>query len=238
MSGISAPRIVSAETNATDSAMFQSAQLNRPGLSLGSRRSLKRGFDLVVGVGMIAALGVLFLMVAGAIFVLDGRPIFFRHRRIGKDGSSFDCLKFRTMAKDADAALVRHLSADPIAMVEWQATRKLKQDPRITPIGRVLRETSLDELPQLINVIRGDMSLVGPRPIVADEMPRYGSAITEYQSVRPGLTGLWQCSGRNDVSYERRIMLDRQYVRTWSFTRDLAIMLKTVPAVLRSRGVY
>lgn len=198
----------------------------------------KRVIDVTLAVSGLIMLSVLMLIVAAAITALDRGPILIRHKRIGKDGVPFGCLKFRTMVVDADAVLVRHLAASPEAAVEWMAMRKLRNDPRITPIGKILRETSLDELPQLINVIRGEMSLVGPRPIVAEETVRYGAAIAEYKSVRPGLTGLWQCSGRNDVTYERRVMLDREYVRTWSIWRDLTIMLKTVPAVMSSKGVY
>lgn len=203
-----------------------------------SAATMKRTFDIVVAVTALITLSVLLLIVASAVLVMQGRPILIRHPRIGRNGATFPCLKFRTMVRDADAALSRHLAADPGAMLEWQANRKLRNDPRVTPLGKVLRETSLDELPQLINIIRGDMSIVGPRPIVAQEIPRYGSAISDYQSVRPGLTGLWQCSGRNDTSYEQRVMLDREYVRSWSMRRDLAIIVKTVPAVLSSRGVY
>ncbi|WP_128565177.1 sugar transferase [Methylobacterium crusticola] len=198
----------------------------------------KRGLDITASAAALILLSVLFGMIALAILALQGRPIFIRHRRIGRNGVSFPCLKFRTMVRDADAALTRHLAENPGAMLEWQATRKLKSDPRITALGKVLRDTSLDELPQLVNILRGEMSLVGPRPIVDEEAKRYGAAFADYKQVRPGLTGLWQCSGRNDVSYERRVMLDRQYIRTWSFTQDLAIILKTVPAVIKSRGVY
>lgn len=198
----------------------------------------KRTFDIVVAAAALVFLSALLAIVAAAILVMQGRPILIRHPRIGRNGATFACLKFRTMVRDADAALSRHLASDPSAMLEWHATRKLKNDPRVTPLGKILRETSLDELPQLINIIRGDMSIVGPRPIVAQEIPRYGSVIGDYQSVRPGLTGLWQCSGRNDTSYEQRVALDREYVRNRSMKRDLAIILRTVPAVLNSRGVY
>jgi exopolysaccharide production protein ExoY len=198
----------------------------------------KRLFDIVAATTALVSLSVLLLIVALAILVMQGRPVLIRHPRVGRGGAIFPCLKFRTMVRDADAALVRHLATEPSAMLEWQATRKLKNDPRVTPLGKILRETSLDELPQLINIIRGEMSIVGPRPIVSQEMIRYGSAITEYQSVRPGLTGLWQCSGRNDTSYEQRVMLDREYVRHWSMSGDFAIILRTVPALISFRGVY
>lgn len=198
----------------------------------------KRILDITLAALALVALSILFGMIALAIWVLDGRPIFIRHRRIGRDGASFPCFKFRSMVRDADAALTRHLAAHPEAMLEWHATHKLKNDPRITPIGRVLRQTSLDELPQLINILRGEMSVVGPRPIVAEEVSRYGAAFAIYQEVRPGLTGLWQCSGRNDVSYDQRVQLDRQYVQTWSLYQDIAIIVRTIPAVIKSHGVY
>ena len=201
-------------------------------------RLTKRALDVTVALTALIVFGALFALIALAVLVSQGRPIFIRHQRIGRGGASFPCLKFRTMVRDADAALVRHLAADPGAMLEWRATQKLRRDPRVTALGRVLRETSLDELPQLVNIVRGEMSLVGPRPIVTAEIAHYGGAFADYRSVRPGLTGLWQCSGRNDLGYEQRVMLDRQYVRTWSLWLDLAILLRTVPAVLRSRGVY
>ncbi|GJD54710.1 sugar transferase [Methylobacterium dankookense] len=229
-------RKLSAQTSSTDASVprLQTFTALDPSHAL----RVKRALDLTVAVTAMVVLGVLILMIAAAILVMQGRPILIRHPRIGRGGATFPCLKFRTMVNDADAALSRHLAADPAAMLEWKATHKLRDDPRVTPLGRILRQTSLDELPQFINILRGEMSLVGPRPIVAAEIPRYGGGIVEYKSVRPGLTGLWQCSGRNDVSYERRVLLDREYVRTWSLAGDIRIMLKTVPAVLNSRGVY
>lgn len=199
---------------------------------------VKRALDLVLAATALVCFSLLFAIIALAILAHDGGPVLIRHRRIGRNGVSFPCLKFRTMVVDAQAALVRHLAANPEAMAEWEANHKLRDDPRITPLGRILRETSLDELPQLVNILRGEMSLVGPRPIVAEEAVRYGSAFAEYKSVRPGLTGLWQCSGRNDIGYDERVLLDSRYVRTWSLKQDILIILKTVPAVIRSRGVY
>ncbi|NEU14263.1 sugar transferase [Methylobacterium sp. BTF04] len=198
----------------------------------------KRTSDVVIATTALITLGVLFALIALAMLLMQGRPIFIRHSRIGRHGTPFGCLKFRTMVRDADAALSRHLAEDPHALLEWQANRKLRNDPRITRLGKVLRETSLDELPQLINILRGEMSLVGPRPIVADEIVRYGAGFADYTSVRPGLTGLWQCSGRNDVSYDYRVMLDRKYVADWTFRGDIVIILRTIPAVIKSSGVY
>ncbi|GAC1326963.1 MAG: hypothetical protein NVSMB26_00020 [Beijerinckiaceae bacterium] len=142
------------------------------------------------------------------------------------------------MVPQADRALEDYLRIDPAAAKEWAGSRKLKQDPRVTPLGHVLRKTSLDELPQLINVLRGEMSLVGPRPVIEDELFLYGPHATTYTSVRPGLTGPWQISGRSDLSYDERIHLDRHYVENWSFRRDLAILVKTIPAMISARGSY
>lgn len=168
----------------------------------------------------------------------DGGRIFYGHRRIGQGGNEFHCLKFRTMVPNGDEVLRAHLRSDPRANAEWRETRKLKDDPRVTPLGKVLRKLSIDELPQLINIIRGDMSLVGPRPVIVDELEYYGQDLHCYLAVRPGLTGLWQISGRNDVSYADRVAYDRQYFESWSFFRDLWIILLTVPAILSSRGSY
>ncbi len=176
--------------------------------------------------------------IALAVKLADRGPIFYRHRRIGRNGVPFSCLKFRTMVPNADAVLHRHLATNRLAAGEWQACRKLRDDPRITPLGLVLRKTSLDELPQLFNILAGDMSVVGPRPIVSAEIAKYGDAIDHYLRARPGLTGLWQISGRNDVDYTRRVALDRRYVEEWNFGRDLLIILKTSVVVLSSRGCY
>ena len=198
---------------------------------------LKRSFDVTAAAAML----LMFLpLIALICFVLitQGRPLMIRHRRVGRGGAIFPCLKFRTMVVDADAVLQRHLADDPAAREEWEATRKLKKDPRVTAIGRVLRKTSIDELPQLLNVLRGEMSLVGPRPIVPAEVIHYGIHIERYHEVRPGLTGAWQISGRSDVSYEQRVALDCAYVAGRSFRRDLGILVMTVPAVLKSKGSY
>lgn len=200
-------------------------------------QALKRGFDVALSALIIVAF-VPLLALVGAALSTQGWPIVIRHRRVGCGGRTFPCLKFRTMVVDAEAVLNRHLSENPAARAEWEATHKLKDDPRVTALGRVLRKSSLDELPQLINVLRGEMSLVGPRPIVPAEVRHYGADIAIYQSVRPGLTGAWQISGRSDVSYERRVALDRTYVSEQSFRRDLAILALTIPAVLKSKGSY
>lgn len=200
-----------------------------------SQRALdgKRSLDIVVAAAVLAALVVPLVLLALAIR-LDGGPAIYRHRRLGRDGE-FDCLKLRTMRVDADAALAAHLAACPVAAAEWEANRKLANDPRITPLGRFLRRTSIDELPQLWNVLRGEMSLVGPRPMVREEAVRYGAAISAYLSVRPGLTGLWQITARGG-EFTQRVALDREYAAARTLALDLAILVRTVPAVLHGRG--
>jgi exopolysaccharide production protein ExoY len=196
----------------------------------------KRAFDVVMASTLLfLALPAMFF-IAVIMFSTDRGPILFGHERIGHNGKRFRCLKFRSMVTDSQNALARHLELFPQARAEWEATQKLRDDPRITPIGRFLRVTSLDELPQLLNVIRGDMSLVGPRPIVQDEVVRYASEIQAYAATRPGITGLWQVSGRSDVDYDQRVRLDSQYVREWSFAGDLIILVKTVKVVLSRTG--
>jgi undecaprenyl-phosphate galactose phosphotransferase len=198
-------------------------------------RILKRSFDVLAASLLLLLCAP--LMVAIAFLVMrDGGPALYRHRRVGSGGRPFPCMKFRTMHINADVMLKDILARDPAATAEWAATQKLRDDPRITMIGQVLRRTSLDELPQLLNVLRGEMSLVGPRPIVAAEVAFYGHQIADYYEARPGITGLWQVSGRSDTSYPRRVQLDVWYVRNWTLWHDIAILLKTVPAVLQRRG--
>ena len=196
----------------------------------------KRSLDIgVAGTALFLLLPVL-LLIGVLVWAGDRKAPIFRHMRIGRGGRSFGCLKFRSMVSDGDAVLRAHLAACPVAQREWDETHKLTNDPRVTPLGLVLRKTSLDELPQLVNVLRGEMSLVGPRPIVSAEIERYGSAFTTCFSVTPGVTGLWQVSGRSDCSYAERVALDLDYASRWSFSRDIAIMLRTIPAVLAQRG--
>lgn len=196
----------------------------------------KRTLDVAVaGIALLLLLPLLAL-VAAAVWMGDGKSPIFRHMRLGRNGRSFGCLKFRTMVVDAEAALSAHLATNAAARAEWAATHKLADDPRVTALGRVLRKTSLDELPQLINVLRGDMSLVGPRPIVQAEVAHYGAAFTPCFSVPPGVTGLWQVSGRSDTTYSERVALDLDYATRWSFKRDLVILVRTVPAVFAQRG--
>jgi exopolysaccharide production protein ExoY len=192
---------------------------------------------------LIALLALIFLApvmlgVALAIFTQDGGPMVFAHRRIGRDGRYFDCLKFRSMAADAERRLTDLLAHDPVARAEWDKDHKLRNDPRVTKLGAFLRKSSLDELPQLFNVLRGEMSLVGPRPIVDAEIAKYGRRFKSYCAVKPGITGLWQVSGRNDVSYRARVAMDCIYARRRNVVMDGLIIAATVPAVLMRRGSY
>jgi exopolysaccharide production protein ExoY len=198
----------------------------------------KRWFDVVGALTAILLLLPLFCLIALAIKLWDRGPVFYRHSRVGLNGTAFDCLKFRSMVVDAEEVLARHLTASSEAAREWEESRKLKRDPRITPLGASMRKTSIDELPQLLNILKGEMSVVGPRPIVTAEVPKYGAAIDHYLRVRPGLTGPWQVSGRNDVNYQSRVDLDRAYVEDWSFWRDLVIIAKTARVVATARGCY
>ncbi len=197
----------------------------------------KRVFDLLSAVIALAFVAPLMLILC-ALVSLDGGPAMFAHRRIGEGGRAFHCLKFRSMHTDAAARLHQILLHDPVARAEWEKDHKLRHDPRITPLGRFLRASSLDELPQLFNIIRGEMSVVGPRPIVEAEVVRYGARIESYRRMRPGLTGLWQVSGRSQVDYRRRVAMDVLYSRRSSFLLDMKIVAMTVPAVLLSRGSY
>lgn len=201
-------------------------------------QALKRGFDVSVALLCLFLLLPLFVLVAVAIWAVDRGSPFYSHRRLGRDGKTFGCLKFRSMRLDGDDILRRHLAANPAAREEWEQTHKLKDDPRVTLVGHLLRKSSLDELPQLINIVRGEMSLVGPRPIVQAEVEKYGDAASAYFAVRPGLTGMWQVSGRSDTSYAERVRLDRHYVESRSFAGDMVIILRTVPAVFLVKGSY
>ncbi|QUD86037.1 sugar transferase [Phenylobacterium montanum] len=200
--------------------------------------SLGRLVDISVSCFALVFLAPMMALVALAIWLQDGGPIIYAQTRIGRGGVAFKCLKFRSMLVDADQRLQLLLTQDPAARAEWDRDHKLRDDPRITGLGTFLRRSSVDEIPQLINVLRGEMSLVGPRPIVAAEAKRYGHYMRHYCSVNPGITGLWQVSGRNDVSYRRRVALDVTYARSKSFLLDLKILLATIPAVLLRRGSY
>jgi len=201
-------------------------------------RLYKRWMDVFLVLATSPVLLALFTLIAVVVRVSSKGPIFYKHKRIGLHGSTFTMYKFRTMKVDADQILLHHLLANPAAQREWMLKQKLCDDPRLTPCGRFLRTTSLDEFPQLWNVLRGDMSLVGPRPIIYAERERYGERFFYYTAAVPGLTGLWQVSGRCNVSYSARIALDAQYVREWSLYQDLRILLKTPLTVWRREGAY
>lgn len=198
-------------------------------------RFTKRAFDLVVAISALVILSPLFILLYWLVGRDGGNPIY-AHQRVGRDGRAFNCLKFRTMISNSNERLAHHLASDLAARIEWRDTHKLTNDPRVTALGRFLRLSSLDELPQLINVVRGEMSIVGPRPIVEDELPKYGNHLPYYLSMTPGITGLWQSSGRSDTSYKERVLLDVWYSRNWSVWHDIVIILRTVPALLNSQG--
>ncbi len=203
-----------------------------------ARRFLKRGLDILGAGALLLACAPAFLVIA-ALVKRDGGPVFYAHERVGRGGRLFGCLKFRSMVADADRRLAMLLERDPIARSGWESTRKLKNDPRVTWVGRFLRATSLDELPQIVNVLLGDMSLVGPRPVQAAELAAYyGPAAQHYLAVRPGITGPWQVSGRSDTSYAQRVALDVAYVTHPSLWNDIRILLRTPAAVLARRGAY
>jgi undecaprenyl-phosphate galactose phosphotransferase len=185
---------------------------------------------------MLLLLSPLMLVVAISIWRSDGAPLVFAHYRVGHRGKLFQCFKFRSMYRDSERMLADLLRADPSAQAEWARDQKLENDPRVTTIGKFLRKTSLDELPQLFNVLRGEMSLVGPRPITVNELDRYGRERWHYLAVRPGITGLWQVSGRNDLSYAERVTLDREYVESRGLRLDLMILWRTVSVVLNRNG--
>ena len=209
----------------------------RNNLAQTANRGIKRAFDVAAASAALLLLGPLMVVIA-TLVRRDGGPALYAHGRIGLHGRRFRCLKFRTMVSDADRVLEAHLAVSSEAAEEWARDRKLRDDPRLTPLGRFLRKNSIDELPQLINVLKGGMSLVGPRPIVESEQAFYGDDLGYYLQVRPGITGLWQVSGRNNVCYARRVALDGWYVRNWSLWHDIAILCGTVPAVLRREGAY
>lgn len=205
------------------------------------RPMVKRIFDLVGSAALIVFFSPLLLIVSLIVATKVGPKVIFAHEREGRDGKKFKCLKFRTMYLDADKRLEKILATDPEAAAEWEATRKLKNDTRILPgVGNFLRKSSLDELPQLLNVFLGEMSLVGPRPVVEEEIAYYGDAAPLYYSVRPGMTGPWQVGERSDSDYETRVSQDADYVQNWSLTGDIVIILKTalMVATVKSKGAY
>ncbi|MBR4153630.1 MAG: undecaprenyl-phosphate galactose phosphotransferase WbaP [Selenomonadaceae bacterium] len=210
----------------------------RNNLSRPYNRIIKRIFDLTLTIfgGLLISP---FLLAIAIMVCIDNRgQIIFTHKRVGAAGKKFPCYKFQTMVPDAEEKLKKYLAENPDAHREWDESFKLTNDPRVTKLGNFLRRTSLDELPQLWNVIRGEMSLVGPRPIVQEEVPRYGKNIREYYMVLPGITGMWQVSGRSDTTYPERVAMDTWYVRNWSVWIDIMYLFKTVKAVFRGKGAY
>jgi exopolysaccharide production protein ExoY len=203
----------------------------------GAAAVIKRFVDVIGAI----VLGLVFMPLIVVIVCMlrqGGGPVIYRHRRVGRGGRMFPCLKFRTMLPDADHALRELLEHNPELQAEWVRDHKLRHDPRVTQLGRFLRRTSLDELPQLVNVLRGEMSLVGPRPVVREELLRYGKNVGTYLAARPGITGLWQVTGRNDTDYRRRVVLDTYYVRNQNLFLDLYILAKTTGVVLGGNGAY
>lgn len=193
---------------------------------------LKRFMDLVIAVTALVMAAPVMIIVALMLRMSGGSAVF-SHSRVGFGGRPFNCYKFRSMVANAEEVLKEHLEANPEAALEWEETHKLRNDPRVTFLGHMLRKSSLDELPQFFNIIRGDMSCVGPRPIVTDELKRYGDHVGEYLGTRPGLTGLWQVTGRSSTDYDDRVALDSHYVRNWSPWLDIVILFRTVFAVMR-----
>ncbi|WP_103669941.1 sugar transferase [Pseudanabaena sp. BC1403] len=196
----------------------------------------KRVFDIAFASIVLTAFSPVYLAITLLVFISSPGSVLYIHPRVGLNGSKFNCIKFRTMINGADQALEDYLNSCPISRAEYESSFKLKHDPRITKIGKFLRTTSLDELPQFWNVLIGDMSVVGPRPLVQDELSKYGTAIDRVLSVRPGIAGLWQVSGRNDIPYAKRVQIDASYVRRMSFLLDLHLIFKTILVVIFPKG--
>lgn len=201
-------------------------------------RWIKTSFDYVLTITGTIVISPILIVIALWIYKDSPGPVIFKHRRIGKNGKEFNCYKFRSMCVDAKEKLEQLLKTNPEAKAEWEKDFKLKNDPRITKSGAFLRKTSLDELPQIFNVLKGEMSLVGPRPIIKDEMVRYGEYINDYLMVKPGITGMWQVSGRSDTDYKQRVQLDSWYVRNWSVWLDTMLLWRTMKIVAQCKGAY
>lgn len=201
-------------------------------------RYLKTMFDFVLTLVGTVVISPILLFIAIWIYKDSPGPVIFKHTRIGKNGKAFSCYKFRSMCVDAKARLEELLKNDPEAKAEWERDFKLKNDPRITKSGAFLRKTSLDELPQIFNVLKGEMSLVGPRPVIKEELECYGEYVNDYLMVKPGITGMWQVSGRSDIDYQERVLLDSWYVRNWSVWIDIVMLFKTFKVVLLRKGAY
>jgi len=245
-----APLAASGLLEARGSLTAGVSAMNEPGVTLKVQelierqprhsRVLKRTGDIVFSLAMLSLGSPLLVVLAVLVKITSKGPVFYVQQRVGRGYGQFGCIKFRTMRRDADRILSAVLAASPDLQEEFRNDFKLRNDPRITRLGRFLRRSSLDELPQFVNVLRGEMSVVGPRPIVQQELPRYGQRMEEVLAVRPGLTGLWQVSGRNNLSYRKRVQLDLYYARHRSLKMDLRILLRTIRVVLdpRDRGAY
>lgn len=207
-------------------------------LALKKNKVMKRVFDLVCSVCFLIILSPVFALLAFLVKIDSRGPVFFGHARVGRDGKEFLCYKFRTMVPNAEQVLEDLLKNDTDARSQWQKDYKLKDDPRVTRVGKIMRKTSLDEFPQIWNVIKGEMSLIGPRPIIADEIEMYGQKAKYFFKVTPGITGLWQVSGRNDINYDERVLLDEYYAKNWSPWLDIEILLRTIGAVIKKTGAY
>lgn len=194
---------------------------------------VKRAFDVTIASTTLILMAPIMILIALLILATTGGPVFFVQQRVGFKRRLFGCLKFRTMVVDAGDRLAAYLAEHPGAAQSWRETQKLRNDPRVTWFGRILRKSSLDELPQLFNVLSGDMSCIGPRPVLQDELARYGEHDADYARAKPGLTGMWQVNGRSNASYAYRVKCDRYYVRRWSVGLDLGILFKTFPAVIK-----
>lgn len=219
----------------TMDALFTPAQAGTLAGGSGADR-LYTALNQLAALALLVLLAPLMIVVALSIRREDGAPILYGHWRVGQQGRLFRCWKFRTMVRRADAVLADLLERDPAARDEWQRHRKLRDDPRVLRIGRFLRRSSLDELPQLLNVLGGEMHLVGPRPVVVQEVLRYGPSMRHYLSVKPGMTGLWQVSGRNNLTYVERVALDTRYVETRNPAADFGILMRTVRVLVNRDG--
>lgn len=223
--------VAAPDVHAAESTHFPSL-IGNDALPIGGKQ--KRILDAAVAAVALVLLAPFLLILAAAVKLSMGGPVLYRHRRIGFNGVPFDCLKFRTMIAHSEVTFKNYLEGNPAAAEQWRKQRKLAKDPRVTRLGHLLRKSSLDELPQLYNVLRGEMSLVGPRPVVSQELELYGNLLNDYIRARPGVTGLWQVSGRSLLSFDQRIALDSTYVREWTLSKDVVIMMQTVPAVFRT----
>ena len=202
------------------------------------KSGLKRAMDLAVAWPLVVFIGPLLMIVYALIKIFDPGPALFTQLRVGKDGKTFTVYKFRTMRVDAQQRLQALLDADPVAAAEWQKYEKLKEDPRVTVLGKFLRKSSIDELPQLLNILKGEMSIVGPRPVQTSETQRYGTDFPFHSACRPGVVGLWQVSGRNKLTYAQRVAYDIEYVQTWTIWADFVILMRAIPVVLLRDGAY